>query len=363
MAQTLLFPLLNRPLLYGSMGASSSIKMDTDGDMIAYKYMPSVTSPITDIDMNLDETGDTSGIDFAIEVRPDDGDKPHASTVLGAVTSNFAFTADGFTGLKTLGTNTGNLTVNVPVWLVLKRTGGSSLSGSNYVSARGQFGGGTVPSAHRCRAYNGADWTTITGANGNCNFVVLHENGEYYGNPVSSAAATPASAPDIFDDNKAGMKFRVGCKATLIGFAANITKTGTPTDLKVRLFEGTTEKTSVVIPAASVVSGGFEYYFTSAVELAADADCYIVLNQVGTDETDGGDGSNDYRLNVYQFTATYAGLMRPANWAFVYGTSTTPTSLTVQAGEFPVMSLLLASPETSLDCAAGGSGGSYAFIG
>lgn len=338
--------------------ATSTAVMDADTERLAFKFFPQKASPITAVDILLAATGDLTGVQFTIEVALDDGDKPHTSTVLGAATSAFAFTATGFTGLQALVTNTGNLTPGTPVWIVLKwATGSTSLTGANYITARGPT---VTPTSAlysaRGRVFNSTDWTTVAAFSSRCAFVVKHVDDTYAGMPYTALAAVPASAPDIFDTNKQAIRFVIGSKSKICGVAVALTKTGTPGDLTVKLYEGSTERATVTVPNASIVTAIAQpFYFTTPYEVAAGSTCYIVFSQAGTS------GSNDYRLTVNKFSATYASAAKPASVKFFYGTGSPPA--TEQEGEIPMFYLLMEEPETDLACAAGGGGGSYVFIG
>src|SRR3989304_1751995 len=136
-----------------------NLTMDADTEKLAVKYFPATTSPITNIDLYLAPTGTVTGVNFQIQVETNGADIP-SGTVLGTATPEFAGpSAGGFIGLKTLATNTGNLTPNIPIWIVLFRSSGASLDASNYVRLARL---GKAMGNYRGRNYNGTNWTTTS---------------------------------------------------------------------------------------------------------------------------------------------------------------------------------------------------------
>lgn len=347
---------LTSPFLFGAgftIYNSGTILMSADGQEIAIKYFPQGASPVTAVDMNIGVTGTVTGINFKYRVESDNNDMP-SGTVLGAATPEFAGpAASGFTGERTLATDTGNLTINVPMWLIMSRSSGGSLSGSNYVSMRG-FAGANI-SLVRMRQYNGSNWTTTLPATTRGAVVVKHADGSYCGIPyTSSGLVSPVSAPDIYGSNRQGVRLKSGSQIRIPGVLLYQAKSNSPVDQVISVYEGSTLKYSETLPMSSIVSSTWQpAWFSSPSLLAADANIYIILSQSGG----GGSDTNDYDLRVMTFSPAYLAASQAPDIAFVYGTSSDPTALTVSNTEIPSIIPFILDPALDLDMSAAGGGG------
>ena len=343
-----------------SFNNATGMVLDADNKMLAFKYFPPTTSPITDIDVCLHVNGTVTDTNFKLRVESNNADAP-SGTILGttnnAITAEFAgLAADGLTGLKTLVENTGNLTLNTPVWVVLARSSGGSLSASEYVQWRGTFGVSQFASADRLRHYNGTNWTTTAAVTSALIFIVKHLDGTVVGLPLTTATANTTAA-DIYGTNRQGVRLKSGSKLSIPGVLLNITKTGAPADLVVAVYEGSTLKYSETISVALPISQVWTpVYFSSPVPLAADANIYIVLSQAA----DGGSDAADYDCRVYpSISADYISALLPADMRFVYGTGNDPTAYTISNTELPISIVpLIADTAVDFDCAVAGSGAS-----
>jgi len=350
------------PLSSIAVSANSTMLINADGEEIAFKYIPQSTSPITHVNLYLNIEGTVTDINFKIRVESDNADAP-STTVLGAATAEFAgLAADGMAGEKALVTNTGNLTVNVPVWVILYRTSGSSLSGTNYVGFGGNGSASPLDGAAYMRLYTSGSWTGTAISGTRLGYVIKHADNSYVGVPQKNSIASSASVGLLSGTTRHGIRVKYGAQVKFPGILLNIRKTGSPNALIVTVYEGSVSKYSQTIPAASIVSlVWFPYWFSSPALLAADADLYIVLKQ----ESDGGDGSNYYDLYTWTYDDGYLPANQPADTAFVYGTGDDPTTLTASTTEFPMLVPLLGDTATDLDQAAGGGGliGGHQYIG
>lgn len=335
-----------------SAANASNMIMDADTEKIAYKYIPGTTSAITDIDLAIVIAGTVSDTNFQIEVQTDDADKP-SGTVLGAATAEFAGPASGgFIGLKSLVTNTGNLTVNTPVWIVLYRSSGESLSATDSVGARIYNNSLTTYYCgfNRGRHHNGTDWTTTAVTSAGLVIVVKHADGSYAGN-ISNSSVGNSSAADIYSTNKQGIRMKFGSQIIIRGVTYQLAKAGAPNDLTFTVYEGSVSKYSDTILASSIVTGiANNMYFTSPVLLASNTNIYIILSQAGVADTD------DYDIRVLTVGSTYLEAAENADFRFVYGTNSDPTLLTVSTTELPILTPLIDNPVVDLDEAAGGAG-------
>jgi len=349
-----------------TVSATGALVMDADGEELAIKYFPQTTSPITDVDLSVNVVGDPTGINLRIRVESDNADAP-SGTILGAtnnaISASFNHAADGFTGLKALGESTGNLTVNVPVWLILYRFDGASLSGTNYFTFQGANTTVAINfEAIRNRVYTAGSWTGTTAVLQRCGYVVKHLDDTYDGVPQISSLGSPSAATDIHSNYRHGIRLKSGSQIKLIGFLWYPTKTGSPNALVAAVFEGSALKHSNTILAANIITTVWmPVWFSSPVLLAADTNLYIVLGQEadaggGVLGTDGGDDSNDYDSRVVAVSSTYRSAALPADVAFVYGTGDDPTAYTVSNTDIPYIIPIISDPATDLDQAAAGGG-------
>lgn len=340
----------------GNISASTGMVLDASTEMIAIKYHPATTSPITDVDIAVALTGTSPT--FVVGIYADAADVPDTATPtqLGTDTPGFTWAATGFSGLKTFGSNSGNLTLNQPVWIVIKYSSGT-IDGSNNIQLRNYSSGGSaaplVGLDMRQRHHNGTNWTTTTPFTSIACLVVKHQDGTYAGMPMTANKAVSA-ANDIFVNagtvQVQGIRFKSGSQVKVVGVYVSLTKAGTPNDLVITVYEGDTSKYSATVVAAYVITAsatGNVYWFASPILLAADTNLYIILSQTGTS------GSNDYDVNVCTFNATYIDAILPADYRFVHGNGTTPSGLTVSTTEFPLMWPVITDAAADLDMAGG----------
>lgn len=333
--------------------ALSNLTMDADTERLGYKYFPATTSPITDIDVYVTPTGTVTDSNFILRVETDSSDTP-SGTLLGTATPEFAGpSAGGYIGLKTLATNTGNLTLNVPVWITMLWSSGGSLSGTEYIRWAHIYGRNEV-NQERVRHYNGTNWTTTSVTSYPILFVIKHLDGTYVGLPITSAIVSPTNAIDIFGTNRQGIRMKFGSQVILRGIQIYLAKVGTPNNLVASVYEGSTLKYSGTIPQANVVNGIISpIFFTSPVLLTANTNIYVILSQ----ESDGGTDSADYDNRIYDIQSPYIGAILPPDMRYVYGTGNDPTTYTVETTEVPMMALIIDDPAVDLDEAGGGGGG------
>jgi len=309
---------------------STTSIMDADGEQLAFKIYPQTITPIVGVDLCLGIAGTVTDINFRIRIETDNADKP-SGTVLGAATPEFAgLAASGWTGLKTLETNTGNLTINTPVWVVFYRSSGASLSASNNVATRGTAS--PAFSLPRSRHFNGTNWTTTAIGSGRLGYVVKFSDNTYGGIPFTNIRGMPGGVPYIYSNNRQGVRLKFGSQIKIIGFITAINKGGTPNNLVATVFEGTTAKYSTTIQSGAIVGNlTTPFWFESPISLAPLEDVYIVLNQ----ESNGGNASNYYALTAVPFDSTYFSAAMPPDMAFVYGTGDNPTLYTAPNDQIP----------------------------
>jgi hypothetical protein len=316
---------------------AAAFRIDGAGEQMAYKYLATTTSPITAIDFFMDIQGTVTGINFTVEVQTDSSDTPSGST-LGAASAAFAgLAADGWTGLKTLGTNTGNLTVGTPYWVVVQISSGTP-DASNYIMYRR---GGQLGVGNKQEHYNGTDWTTDGTDVGEGVRVHQHSDGTYSGNAIhDTAIGTTSTAPDIFSTNKQGLKVTFGSFVKILGALVIVDKVGTPGNLTVRVYSGSTEQAAspAYAPTSILDVGATVVLLSSPILLPPNTACYIILEQ------DGASGSDDYDMEGYDYNTTYTETVIPNNVAWVYGTGSDPTTFTVETDFIPRMELLLSDP-------------------
>lgn len=335
-----------------SFGGLTSMIMDADGEELAVKYFPPTTSPITAIDFFLTAVGDLSTVNFAVRVESSTSDAPNAS-VLGAASAGFAGPAtSNWTGAQSLASNTGALTLNTPVWLIIARTSGSSLSVALSAALSGASVG-MLSNGERERVFASSSWTGVTATSSMCRVVVTHANGMFVGLPLTGAIGNPSGITDIFGTNRQGLKLKFGAQTKLLGVMIRATKTGSPNALVAELFENTTSKTTGTVAAAEVISNqALPIMFDSPQLLAADVDHYIILKQ----SSDGGTDAADYDLNGFPITSGYISAMFPDEVRFVSGTGDDPSALTESTTFIPQMWPLLDDPATDIDMSASGTG-------
>jgi hypothetical protein len=130
----------------------------------------------------------------------------------------------------------------------------------------------------------------------------------------------------------------------LRGVLLDLFKTGSPDELTITVFSGTTELGHIHIPAASIISTVSMYcYFSTPIELTPDVMNYIILSQTGTSN------SHDYDIRQMTVNANYIGTAQDDNFRMVYGTSADPTALTVSQIECPSLFPIITDLATDLD--------------
>ena len=346
------------PLVLASYNIGNGIKMgtfsliaghipftalDASTEQLAFKYLATTTSPITDIDFYMDITGTVTGINFVVEVQTSSSDAP-SGTVLGSASTAFSgLAADGWTGLKTLASNTGNLTFGTFYWIVVRVSSGSP-DGSNYIQV---LYGNNVRTdlGLKVRHYNGTDWTTTTAVFGIGSFVVKHADGTYSGfGSGDSGINASSSATDIYNTNKQGLKIKFGSPVKILGVRTILNIDGSPGTLTIRVYEGSTEKySSPGYSAASMQDDTFStFLFSSPVLLAADTNLYIIFEQSGVSN------SNVYSLDGLDYVSTYKTTIMPTNWDFVYGSGSDPTTFTAETDWGPAIDLIIEDPASDL---------------
>ena len=325
--------------------AAAGMSIQAATQRVAMKIYPPYTTAIDSCDVNLGTHGSTTGITLKMRFETDSADVPSGS-VLGAASAAFAAPASaGWTGLQTLGANTGALTMNVPVWLVLVDGGGTVPTGTNYIQlldlgTGGQLDGGSS------RAYNGSNWTTVSADLIDPVFVCHDTAGRYIGYPVTSNGGS-VSARQVFSTNRTGIRFKLGVGAQIYGMTDNLVVTGSPTSLDYTLYAGSTALGTVTVAAASILSTQHQaFYFSSPVAAPGGVDLYLIRHQTGN----GGDGSNYYApLTFMKPNVIYLSAFANGDFAQVYGTNTDPTLLTVDTSEYPqYVAPLLSNPTSSL---------------
>lgn len=338
--------------------AATGMILDGSTEMLGFKYLPSTTSPIVAVDIRLTLVGTSPT--FICSLWPDSADTPDTGgTQLGTDTPGWTLAATGWTGLKVFGSNSGNLVVNTPVWVVIEYSSGT-IDGSNNVQAQAR---GTGTAFDRIRHYNGTNWTT-TSVVGAVPFIVIkHADGTFAGLPLTAVAARSAQN-DIYVNagttQVQGIKFKCGAQVKVLGVACWITKAGTPDSLTWTAYEGDTSKYSNSIAVASVMSaatGPFNIiWFSSPVLLAADTDLFLIASQTGTSD------ANDYDLTTAVFDTTYIDAILAPDTRFVYGNGTTPSALTVSTTEFPFVFPIVANMASDFDMSGGGGNSWYGIM-
>jgi hypothetical protein len=327
-----------------SWGAAGD--MNSCSERLGFKFTAPTTSPVSDVDWYMDVTGTVTGVNFNIRIETDSGDAP-SGTVLGTATANFTgLAADGWTGLKALGTNTGNLTIGTPYWIVVSCASGT-LDASNYV--RTFYFDADI--GEKIRHHNGTNWTTTAALAGESAVVVVkHADTTFSGTAVTSTAAVNASdaavgATQIYSTNKQGLRVKFGSQVKLLGAIAAFNEPGTPGSLTLRVYEGSTEKASSPAYGEPQIYAGEPHVvmLSSPVLLAADTFIYVIFEQSGVSS------SNTYDIQGGTFNSSYRDAALPTNVDFVWGSGADPTAYTVTNNFVPRMQLLLSDPATEFD--------------
>lgn len=332
--------------------ATTGIVLDGSTEKIGFKYYPQTTSPITDVDIRLLLSGTSPT--FRAGIFADSSNAPNDASQLGGYTGNFSLGATGWTGLQTLGSNTGALTINTPIWGVIEYVSGTINAGNN-IQAQHAANWTAFSNRQLVRHHNGTNWTTTTSQAVGALVVFKHQDGSYAGIPLTAVLAR-TSQNDIYVNGGTvqtqGVRFKYGAQVKVLGVYYMLTKSGSPNDLVWTVYEGDTSKYTNTETAANVISATASHcYFSSPVLLAADTFLYILATQTGTSD------ANDYDMSTYTFDPTYISAVAPPDLRFVYGNGTTPSGLTVSTGvEIPFCFPIIADPAADLDMAASGGG-------
>lgn len=328
---------------------ATGIVLDGATEKIAFKYYPSTTSAITDVDVRLNVVGNPGNFRTGVFAHDATNNAPNDAAQLGTYSGDWDLAADGYTGLQTLATNTGALTLNTPVWIVIALgAAGGSVDGSNYIQLQRLSGATVSQNRDMMRHYAGADWTTTASQIMLPAFAVKHADLTYSGNPIGLEARSTQA--DIFTNagtiQTQGIRFKSGSQIKVLGVYYHLTKSGTPDNLTFTVYQGDTSKYSSTEVAANVISIGRSMsWFTSPVLLAADTDLFILATQTGTSD------ANDYDLHTFTIDATYMSALAPTDFRFVHGNGTTPSALTVSTTEFPLMFPIIDDTASDLDSA------------
>lgn len=330
-----------------SVLASATMVLNASNKKLGFKYFPPTTSPIVSADLYCAITGAPGSL--RIGAFADDAGAPGA-TQLGGWTDAFAAPgASGFTGAKTFGTSTGNLTLNVPVWIVAEPTSGT-WDASNAITAAAigvASGGGCIaPWRVGVRLHNGTDWTTVALTQFAALLVVTHADGTVNGFPFAAGAGR-AGVADIFvnggSNQVQGLRFRVGAPGYLGGAVVHPAKAGAPENLVMAAYQNDVLIATQTIPAASIVTNtAHRLRFATPPLILPGRDAYLLLSQAGTSD------SNDYDLHTLTVAEAYLPAVLPANMRFVSGVLTVPSALTVSATEVPMISPLILGVEDGL---------------
>jgi hypothetical protein len=338
-----------------SMNAlASAYRIDAASEQAAASFIAPATMTVTDVACYLNVTGTVTDATYTLEIQTDSSGAPSGTTV-GAATTAFAGpAASGYLAEKALGSSA-SLTINTVYWLVLKLVTTGSTSASNYV-VMSDLGSVFRPNQEKRAHHNGTSWDQNAAGVG---VIVLKDNsGAYYGYPTT-ADVNRSAQTDIFGSNRQGMKFTAGAKTTLRGVGVRLQKSGTPNDLLITVYEGSTSKYTQTLAAASLSTNAYTVvWFTSPIQIASDTACYITFDQSAA----GGTDANDYDIHTYAANSTFLGAALPTGVRFLAGTTADPTGLTVVTTEIPVIVPIIDDMAVDLDETAG-AGTTYIFCG
>lgn len=346
--------LMRKSLVINSTVSTMTIAHSTTSARIAYKYYPTTTSAITDIDMFVTATGTLGGTNWVMQVESDSSDAP-SGTILGAATSEFTVSATGFTGLKSLGSNTGALTINTPVWIVFKYSSGTApQTATCTIQAMGP--GGKIQSG-RWRLYGG-DWTSTAAVNTSDGFMVLkHADGSYdgYGHNTANATTTTTSTY-IGGTAMSGLRFQVGAPTKIYGGIFNLVRGAGAAGLnavELCLFEGTNatpvaNNTLAVSDTPVSTNTDFSVYFSTPYTLLPNVQYFLMLHQTSNGGTAAAvNSSYQFRRYTVSNTAYLETLMAP-NTAFCTGNygNAPPFTDIASNTEIPIIAAIVSDPST-----------------
>lgn len=329
-------------LIPGTANSSTAQRLDHQNDRVASKYYPSATSPLTEVDLNVQVGGSLTGINWRVRVESDAADAP-SGTVLGTESAEFTISATGWTGFQALGTATGDLSPNVPIWIVLFHSSGSNPTGTNFV---GQRQTGMNIDYTKMRHFNGTNWTTTVAQENSPLIAVKHADSRIKGWGYTANQATSA-APDIFGSNRVALRVRFGATFQLPGVSLELFRPTTPDgNLVIEVYEEAVFKYRSVIPPAEIVSNKPHYwFFPQHAPHPGNVDVYIVLKHQTDLLEDTGTSSTDYRLRGYAVETDKIATMLPTNWRHCYGTGDDPTTYTVDHAFLPNLFALVTDLE------------------
>ena len=338
--------------MVSNTGAITNMIMDADGEELAIKYYPPTTSPITAINWFLTVVGTGSSVTLATRVESDSSDAPSGS-VLGSASSGFSGPASSnWTTAQSLASNTGTLTLNTPVWVILARTGGSSLSGSLSFQLNGTTNVNSLATGDVERLFTAASWTGTAVQQVIARVVITHADGTISGNPSTGNQGNPAGVTAIYSTNRQGLRFKAGAQVKIFGVMIELTKTGSPSALEVLVYESTTSQYGTQsVPAASIVTNrATPIFFSSPIFLAANTNLYVVFRQA----SNGGDASNNYTFRGMPMTSADIDAIMAPDTRFVSGTGDDPTALTVSTTFAPRLFPLVDDTATDIYAPGGG---------
>lgn len=330
-----------------ALSASTGLILDGATERLGYIYWPGTTSPITELDFNLVLAGTSPTFRAGVFANlAASGRLPDDATQLGGYTSDWTLGATGWRGIVALGSNTGNLTVNTPVWIVIEYVSGTINAGNSIQMRHLNNTAAIIPNRDLQRHYNGTNWTGTAAQSNLPLFVVKHADNTYGGLPITAALARTIRA-DIYVNGGTvqtqGVRFRAATRVRLLGVCYFMTKSGTPNDLVWTVYEGDTSRYSETEVNTQVISATKAIcWFSSPVLLNANQDLFILATQTGTSD------SNDYDLQAFTIESAYIDALLPAGMRFVYGNGTTPSSLSVSANEVAWCWPVIADPEADL---------------
>lgn len=334
--------------------AGSLMTLDSPTARLAWKFYAHRTDANDAVDVSVAVTGTVTGHTYTLEIQADSSDAP-SGTPLGAATSAFAGpAASGFVGLKTLGSDTGNLTINSPYWVVMKCASGTP-DGSNFVQAR--TASSNALNREKLRKFNGTNWTAVAAVSAAGLIVRRTTTGGYTGYPITGSQTNASAATDIFGTNRQGIRYRFAGDAALWGVAFRITKSGAPGDLVVSVYQSDSLLGSVTLVAADITSNidAMAFFGQSGLTVAAGTDVLITFKQL----TNGGSDAADYDLRTYPVDSSYISTLVATNHRMVWGTGDTPSTYADITTNVALVWPLLGNPEADFST---GSGGSNVFV-
>lgn len=352
----------------------SAVPVDTSGSIATYdgikaaahrlaiKFRAPDAISIASVALRLAGAGTTTGITYTVEIQGDSSDAPDG-TPLGTASAAQAAPAGGtqrWIDFLSLGSATGNLTQGAPYWIVLKDGGGTTPTGSNYVSIQATGGVNTKDSAlaEKGRKYE-SDWTSVAVSINLFMYVLKDTNGHLYPGAVQNSSSNSSSTvADVYGVNREGIRVCFGSLTTVYGFSLAVGKSNSPAQLDVEVYRNDTLVDTLEFPSATIASTTrFSGVFPTGVVLQPNDYLYLLLHQNGN----GGDDWNDYVLQGFSVPTSAPDLTSclPQNVVHVGMTSadswaSPSASLTVSTGFFPKCELSFGDVNADFDSAASG---------